>query len=64
LWQEIANGRPKVPSGSPNPLVSQRMKNFDDIAKGLSGFVILWDTTANEDISNEFRRWNEPLSYY
>jgi hypothetical protein len=64
LWQETADGRPKVPSGSPVPLGPQRMRNFDEITKGLSGFVNLWDTMANEDISDEFRRWNEPLSYY
>jgi hypothetical protein len=40
------------------------MRNFDEITKGLSGFVNLWDTMANEDISGEFRRRNEPLSYY
>jgi hypothetical protein len=40
------------------------MINFDEITKGLSGFVNLWDTMANEDISGEFRRRNEPLSYY
>jgi hypothetical protein len=40
------------------------MRNFDEITKGLNGFVNLWDTIVNEDISNEFRRWNEPLSYY
>jgi hypothetical protein len=64
LWQEIADGRPKVPSGSPVPLGFQRMRNFDEITKGLNGVVNLWDTMANEDISGEFRRWNEPLSYY
>jgi hypothetical protein len=64
LWQEITNDRPEMPSGSPVPLGSQRMRNFDDITKGLSGFVNLWDTMANEDISDEFRRRNEPLSYY
>jgi hypothetical protein len=64
LWQETTDGRPKVPSGSPVPLGSQRMRNFDEITKGLSGFVNLWDTMANEDISGEFRRRNEPLSYY
>jgi hypothetical protein len=64
LWQETADGRPKVPSGSPVPLGSQRMRNFDEITKGFSGFVNLWDTMANEDISGEFRRRNEPLSYY
>jgi hypothetical protein len=40
------------------------MRNFDEITKGLSGFVNLWDTMANEDTSGEFRRRNEPLSYY
>ena len=40
------------------------MKNFDEIMKGLSGFVNLWNTMANKDISNKFRRWNESLSYY
>jgi hypothetical protein len=64
LWQETADGRPKVPSGSPVPLVPHKMRNFDEIAKGLGGFVNLWDTMANEDISGEFRRQNEPLSYY
>jgi hypothetical protein len=64
LWQETADGRPKVPSGSPVPLGPQRMRNFDEITKGLSGFVNLWDPMANEDISGEFRIRNEPLSYY
>jgi hypothetical protein len=64
LWQETADGHLKVPSGLPIPLVLQRMRNFDEVVKGLAGFVNLWDTMANEDISGEFRRWNEPLSYY
>ena len=53
-----------MPSGSPVPLLRHKMRNFDEVAKGLSGFVNLWDTMANEDISSEFRRQNEPLSYY
>jgi hypothetical protein len=64
LWQETADDSPKVPSGSPIPLVPQKMRNFDEVAKGLGGFVNLWDTMANEDVSGEFRRRNEPLSYY
>jgi hypothetical protein len=64
LWQETADGRPKVPSGSPVPLDPQRMRNFDEITKGLSGFVNLWDTMANKDTFGEFRRRNELLSYY
>jgi hypothetical protein len=64
LSQETADGCLKVSSGSSVLLGSQRMRNFDEITKVLSGFVNLWDTMANEDISGEFRRWNEPLSYY
>jgi hypothetical protein len=45
-----------VLSGSPVSLVSQRMRNFDEVAKGLGGFVNLWNTMANEAISGEFRR--------
>jgi hypothetical protein len=40
------------------------MGNFDEVAMDLSEFVNLWNTMANEDISGEFRRQNEPLSYY
>jgi hypothetical protein len=40
------------------------MRNFDEITKGLYGFMNLWGTMANEDISGEFRRRNELLSYY
>jgi hypothetical protein len=61
LWQETTDGHPKVPSGSPVLLVPHRMRNFDKVAKGLSEFVNLWE---NEDIFGEFRRRNEPLSYY
>jgi hypothetical protein len=64
LWQETADGNPKVPSGSPVPLVPQKMRNFDEVAKGLGRFVNLWDTMTNKDVSGEFRRRNEPLNYY
>jgi hypothetical protein len=64
LWQETVDGRLKVPRGSPVLLVPHRMKNFDEVAKDLGGFVNLWNTMANKDISSEFKRRNEPLSYY
>ena len=64
LWQETTNGCSKVPSGSLVRLVFQRMRNFDEVAKGLGGFVNLWDTMVNKDISGDFRRRSEPLSYY
>jgi hypothetical protein len=40
------------------------MQNFDEVAKGLGGFVNLWDTKEKNDIFGEFKRWKEPLSYY
>jgi hypothetical protein len=40
------------------------MRNIDDVSKGLAGFVSLRDTMVNEDLSGEFQRRNEPLSYY
>ena len=64
LWQEIVDGRPKLPSSSLVSLGPHKMKNFDEITKGLCGFVNLWDTMVNKDISSEFRRRNELLSYY
>ena len=64
MWQETADGHPKVLSGSLVLLGSQRMRNFDEITKGLSRFVNLWDIMANKDISIEFKRQNELLSYY
>jgi hypothetical protein len=48
-----------VLSSSPILLVPQRMRNFDEIAKGLTGFLNLWNTMANKDISDEFKRQNE-----
>jgi hypothetical protein len=49
LWQEIADGCPKLPSGSLVTLVPQRMRNFDDVAKDLGGFINLWDTMVSSE---------------
>jgi hypothetical protein len=57
-------GRLKLPSSTPNVLHPCTMKNFDDISKGLPGFVSLWNTMVNEDLSGEFWRRNKPLSCY
>ena len=64
MWQETIDGRPKVPSSSPVLLVPHKMRNFDEVVKGLGGFVNLWNTMANEDISGKFKRRNKPLNYY
>ena len=38
LWYKTVDGRLKVPSSSLILLVPHRMKNFDEVAKGLGGF--------------------------
>jgi hypothetical protein len=53
-----------VPSGSPVLLVPQKMRNFDEVAKGLGEIMNLWNTMANEDDFGKFRRKNEPLNFY
>jgi hypothetical protein len=40
------------------------MWNFNEVSKGVGGFVNLWDTMANGYISRKFRKWNKPISYY
>jgi hypothetical protein len=41
LWQENVDGCPKVPSGTPILHHPQRMKNFNEVVKGLGGLVNL-----------------------
>jgi hypothetical protein len=64
LWKVTSNGRPVLPSGQPLPLIPQRHENFDEVMKGISGFLSLWESMANEDLSGEFRRKNEHIMYY
>ena len=64
LWKVMADGRPILPRGEPLPLNPQRHENYDEVIKGLSGFLSLWESMANEDLSGEFRRKNEHIMYY
>jgi hypothetical protein len=64
LWKVSADGSPILPSGQPLPLNPRRHENYDEVMKGLSGFLSLWESMANEDLSGEFRRKNEHIMYY
>jgi hypothetical protein len=46
-----------------NPLTPSRIKNYDEVLKGLDGLLKLYNTMANEGISYKFGRKNEPLSW-
>lgn len=52
------------PRGIPDALVPERMKNLDEIVKGLTGFISYWDSMSEEDTTGEYRRRYEHLSYY
>ena len=64
LWSETEDGRPRVPSGDPLPLVPQKMRSLDEIKRGLNGFIAHWNGMAEDDLSGEFRRKNDPLKEY
>jgi len=64
LWIETADGQPMVPSGNLLLLAPQRGRCYDEVCKGINGFLSLWGTITNENLSGEFRRMNKPLSYY
>ena len=64
LWNETEDGRPTVPSGSPLPLKPEQMKAFVEVKKGLNGFIAYWNKMADDDVSGEFRRKNDPIKKY
>ena len=64
LWKETSDGRPKVPVGTPRPLPPQPIRCYDEICKGLDGYIAWWGAMANQDLSGEFRRKNDPLKKY
>ena len=64
LWKETSDGCPRVPRGSPVPLAPQIMRSFDEVCKGLDGYIAFWRAMANQDLSGEFQRKNEPVMKY
>jgi len=58
LWLETKDGLPKLPSGSPSPLVPQQMKSVGKIKKGLDGFIAHWSKMVNFKDSADFRHLN------
>ena len=37
---------------------------YDEVCKGLGGFLNLWSAMANDDFFGEFKRKNEHVSQY
>jgi hypothetical protein len=64
LWREDNEGKPILPTGEPNALAPQQMRNHSEITKGIGGFINLWETVSAEDITGEYRKTHEHLIQY
>jgi len=40
------------------------MCSFDEVCKDLDGYIALWGTMADQDLSGEYRRKNTPVERY
>ena len=56
LWKEDSEGRALWPRGIPNAVQPSAMRNFDDIKRGLQGFINHWEQLSQEDSTGEYRR--------
>jgi hypothetical protein len=61
LWREDNEGKPILPTGEPNALAPQQMRNHSEIIKGIASFINIWETVYVEDITREYRRTHEHL---
>jgi len=64
LWKVKPTGEPKVPLGDPTLLVPREMRNIEEIRKGISGFVNMWESLAHADPTGDYRRQHEEFIYY
>ena len=64
LWKETYDGHPNVPRGNPKPLPPNLMQGFEEIRKGIDGYIALWRAMANQDLSGEFWLKMEPVMQY
>jgi hypothetical protein len=64
LWTEDNEGKPILSIGEPSALAPQQMQNHYDIAKGIGGFINLWETLSSEDSTGEYWRSHEHLIQY
>ena len=53
-----------MPLRDPKALKPQKMRAYDEVCKGLEGFLNLWSAIANDDFSREFKRKKKPVSQY
>jgi hypothetical protein len=63
LWK-VVDGKQTLPLGNPCHVTPIPMKNLDDIIKGLSSFINLWESMANIDSSGSYRTFYGSLIQY
>jgi hypothetical protein len=59
LWRENNEGKPILLTGEPIALAPQPMRNHSEIAKGIGGFINLWEILSAEDSTGEYWRGHE-----
>ena len=57
LWKEDIAGRPILPSGTSLALIPERMKNLDEIVKGIAGFILYWKNAGAQHNYAVFQWW-------
>jgi hypothetical protein len=64
LWKLDSDGKQMWPHGEPAPPPPIPMKNEDDIIKGLSSFIDLWESLAQRDHIGSYARSHGDLIMY
>jgi hypothetical protein len=64
LWQEDEEGRPLWPHRELVAIKALPMKNFDEIVKGIFGFINYWEKLSNEHSTGEYYWCYKHLCYY
>lgn len=64
LWKELPNGGPKVTLGGPITLVSNAMRNIDQICEGISAFLNMWRSMFDVDPTCDYSRHHEQFIFY
>jgi hypothetical protein len=64
LWKLDSDRKQVWPRGEPIPAPSIPMKNEDDIIKGLSSFIDLWESLAQRDHTGSYARSHGDLIMY
>jgi hypothetical protein len=61
LWRQDNEGKPILSTRELSALAPHQMRNHSNIAKGIGGFINLWETLSGEDSTREYWKSHEHL---